>query len=195
MSKKLMLIHGAWQGQWAWKPIIEKLENEQLEVVTLDLPGSGEDDTELSDVTLEAYAKAIVETAQNFSDKGDIVLVGHSMGGAAVTAAASLMPNLFRKVIYLCAFLPSDGQSVAQLGAESQQLGTTGPIGNVNEEGTQMTLDPTRIVDTFFNDCEGSNVVELAINFRPQALKPITTPVTTKPEFRQLEKAYIVIVY
>lgn len=43
MSKKLMLVHGAWQGQWAWEPIIEKLRNEQVEIVTLDLPGSGTD--------------------------------------------------------------------------------------------------------------------------------------------------------
>lgn len=154
--------------------------------------GAASFNTELRAVTLEAYANAIVETAQNFSDKGDIVLVGHSMGGAAVTAAASLMPHLFRKIIYVCAFLPSNGQSVAQLGAESKQLGTVGPIASLYEKEGVLVLDPSKIAGTFFNDYPSNNVDDLVQSFKPQALKPIATPVTVNAQFNDLDKAYIV---
>lgn len=192
MAIKLMFIHGAWQGKWVWKPITSQLSNENFDLLTIDLPGSGSDNTKLEEVSLESYSKQIVKSAKAFSDKGDIVLVGHSMGGVAITAAASLDPSLFRKIIYICAFLPLNGQSVAQLASESKNHGTIGPIANIYKEEGVLKLVPSSIIGTFFNDYEQDDAHVLSQKFRPQALKPIITPVTLTPHFDKIEKAYII---
>ncbi|MGQ0422166.1 alpha/beta fold hydrolase [Bacillus sp. HC-Mk] len=38
-----ILVHGAWQGEWAWELVKPELEALGHTVVTLDLPGSGKD--------------------------------------------------------------------------------------------------------------------------------------------------------
>jgi pimeloyl-ACP methyl ester carboxylesterase len=42
-----------------------------------------------------------------------VVLVGHSMGGIAITQAAEDYPDRFRALIYVCALLPGNGESLA----------------------------------------------------------------------------------
>nr|MBS9408465.1 alpha/beta fold hydrolase [Streptococcus oralis] len=40
-----VLVHGAWQGEWAWELVKPQLEALGHTVITLDLPGSGKDMT------------------------------------------------------------------------------------------------------------------------------------------------------
>ena len=47
-----------------------------------------------------------------FENLQDIVLVGHSYGGMVITGVADRVPERIRKLIYLDAFLPIDGESV-----------------------------------------------------------------------------------
>lgn len=105
MKTSILLIHGAWQGAWVWDEVTDLLEHRGIRARALDLPGSGNDRTPGTDVTLASYAKAIVAEARAMRSER-LVLVGHSMGGAAITAAASLAPELFARLIYVCAFLP-----------------------------------------------------------------------------------------
>jgi pimeloyl-ACP methyl ester carboxylesterase len=46
----------------------------------------------------------------------DIVLVGHSYGGMVVTGVADVMPERIKHLVYLDAFVPSNGQSLYDLG-------------------------------------------------------------------------------
>ena len=41
--------------------------------------------------------------------RGKVVLVGHSMGGLAITAAAERAPDKIAKIVYLAAFMPASG--------------------------------------------------------------------------------------
>ena len=47
-----------------------------------------------------------------FEDLHDVILVGHSYGGMVITGVAEMIPNRIKKLIYLDAFLPIDGESV-----------------------------------------------------------------------------------
>lgn len=195
MQTTLLLVHGAWQGEWAWQPVVKEFSQTQFNVVTFDLPGSGADHTPLSEVTLERYAQAIIDKASQIKDiepNGKLVLVGHSMGGAAITAAATKAPELFDKLIYLCAFLPQPGQSVAELAQESKRCGTAGPVTLFDANLGTLTLVPESIRATFFNDSNGENELEWERLFRPQAVSPLATPLGHSPSFAALKKAYIV---
>lgn len=191
MQTTYLLVHGAWQGAWVWKKVIAELERQGARAVAIDLPGSGADNTPLSDVTLDAYAQAIVSAAKQLP-AGEIHLVGHSMGGAAVTAATYLAPALFKRVVYLCAFLPREGESVAGLGKEGYEMGLGGPKVEVILNGVATRLLPEHITHTFLNDCTPEVIAEALPQFKPQALKPVTSAVKWSDAVQAMPKDYIV---
>lgn len=185
-----LLVHGAWQGAWVWEAMHALLKVHGGSVHAFDLPGSGNDPTPAAQVTLQAYAQAIVAQARALA-AGPLVLVGHSMGGAAITAAASLAPELFTRLIYVCAFVPRPGESVASLAKEGYALGGSGPQVALVADGHASALQPETIASTFFNDCPPEAVQPLLALFRPQPLAPVTAPATWSEGFQALPKTYV----
>lgn len=147
--------------------MVTRLATRKLYARAIDLPGSGDDETPASTVTLDGYAEKIVTEARAMPP-GKLVLVGHSMGGAAITAAAAIAPKLFSRLVYVCAFLPCTGESVATLAAEGYSLGITGPKLEVIENGVVSRLIPEEIAETFLNDCIPTVRAMAIPRFRPQ---------------------------
>jgi pimeloyl-ACP methyl ester carboxylesterase len=48
----------------------------------------------------------------SLEDLRDVTLVGHSFGGMAITAVADQMPDRIKRLVYLDAAVPKDGQSM-----------------------------------------------------------------------------------
>lgn len=46
---------------------------------------------------------------------GKVILVGHSLGGIIVTNVAEKVPGKISKLVYIGAFLPKSGRSLADL--------------------------------------------------------------------------------
>jgi pimeloyl-ACP methyl ester carboxylesterase len=111
---RVLLIHGAFAGAWCWEPVLPGLRAAGHDVEAIDLPGSGADPTPLSQVTLTAYADRISHT---LAEGPPALLVGHSMGGMAITQAAALSPEHITALAYVAAFIPADGQSLLDLTA------------------------------------------------------------------------------
>ncbi len=190
MKSDILLVHGAWQGAWAWKAILDILKDRRIRARAFDLPGSGGDRTPVEDVTLQLYADSIIAQARSMnSDR--LVVVGHSMGGAAITAAASQAPELFTRLIYVCAFLPRPGESVADLGKESHAISNGGPQVVMTDNATTSTLVHETIAETFLKDCSPETVAWAVPQFRPQPIKPIMTPIAWSAGFEKLPKDYI----
>jgi pimeloyl-ACP methyl ester carboxylesterase len=110
---RIVLVHGAFGGAWIWEKVTEPLEAAGHKVETLDLPGAGDDHTPLDQINLDLYAERICEKLGESPEQA--VLVGHSMGGMAVTQAASRCPGRVASLIYIAAFLPGEGQSLIGL--------------------------------------------------------------------------------
>src|SRR5262249_4030992 len=64
-------------------------------------------------VSLDTHITDIVNLI-HWEELNDIVLCGHSYGGAVVTGVADQMPNRIRSLVYLDAFVLDNGESVAQ---------------------------------------------------------------------------------
>ena len=185
-----LFVHGAWQGAWVWDEVIQQLTTQGIFARAFDLPGSGTDQTPISNVTLDTYVQAIISQAKSMP-LGPLILVGHSMGGAAITAAASAAPNLFHQLVYLCAFLPRTGESVAALAKEGHTLSGGGPIVELVDAGLASRLLPDSIASTFFNDCSPQTMEQILAQFRPQPIAPVITPVNWSEGFTTLPKTYI----
>ncbi len=79
-------------------------------VVAVDLPGRGRrSSVELNTVGIEASVDAIVEDVGEWED---IVLVGHSLAGVVLPAAAAALGGRVACLVFVSAAVPPDGGSV-----------------------------------------------------------------------------------
>ncbi len=108
-----VLVHGAWGGGWSFKKTDSLLRSQGHTVYRVTLTGQGERAHLASpDIDLDTHIKDVVNTFL-FENLHDVVLLGHSYGGMVVTGVADSIPDRIKKLIYLDAFVPEDGQSVA----------------------------------------------------------------------------------
>jgi len=110
-----VLAHGAWSGGWSWKKIRLRLRARGHEVFTPTYTGLGER-AHLAgpEVGLETHIQDLLGVLE-YEDLSDVILLGHSYGGMVVSGAADRAPERIRRVVYLDAFAPREGQSVFDL--------------------------------------------------------------------------------
>jgi pimeloyl-ACP methyl ester carboxylesterase len=171
---RLVLVHGAFSGAWCWEPLLPALRAAGHTVDTLDLPGSGSDQTPVAEVTLDAYAQRVIDV---LAAGPPAVLLGHSMGGVIVTQAAARAPELVTALIYLTAFIPVDGESLLAL--TSKPEGAADQIqANIVVSGdppvARLADDATR--DAIYNCCDEQQVEWALAHRRPQPAIPMGTP-------------------
>jgi pimeloyl-ACP methyl ester carboxylesterase len=107
-----VLVHGAWHGSWCWARVRRLLAAGAHRVFTPTLTGVGERSHLLSrEVGLNTHV-ADVANLMTWENLHDIVLVGHSYGGAVVRHVADRMPDRIRSLIYLDAFVPENGKAL-----------------------------------------------------------------------------------
>lgn len=183
-----VLVHGAWQGAWIWTSVSAALRLQGHQVHAVDLPGSGADTTPAGMVTLSLYAQCVAEAVKEID--APVTLVGHSMGGMAVSAAAELVPGHLAQLIYLCAFLPVNGDSLRALNALDA---SHAPLSmEIVEGGTAAQLHPEVIASHLLHDCDPA-VADWAIpQFRPQPLKPLGDPIQlSAAAYGRVPRSYI----
>lgn len=155
-SKKpvIMIVHGAWGGGWAFKKTDSLLREKGAIVYRPTLTGQGERvHLANADVGLSNHINDVVNTIL-FEDLHDIVLVGHSYGGMVITGVADRVPERIKKLIYLDAFVPNDGESVADIRSISaEELKQMGPNGFMVpawvKAGQQPPIDVPHSLKTF----------------------------------------------
>jgi pimeloyl-ACP methyl ester carboxylesterase len=110
-TKNYVLLHGAWHGAWCWKHVARALRAAGHEVYTPTQTGLGERSHLLAkDIGLATFVRDVVNLLE-WEDLKNVVLVGHSFGGIAITGAAGLVPERIRHLVYLDALILQDGQS------------------------------------------------------------------------------------
>ncbi len=117
-ASTIMIVHGAWGGGWAFREVEQLLRDSGYQVYRPTLTGLGERfHLATSEVDLETHITDIVNVFE-FEELEDVVLVGHSYGGMVVTGVADRVSDRIRHLVYLDAFVPLDGESVADLAGD-----------------------------------------------------------------------------
>jgi pimeloyl-ACP methyl ester carboxylesterase len=108
----IVIVHGAWGGAWAFKKVEALLREKNFNVYRPQLTGLGERvHLARGDIGLSVHVDDVVN-AILFEDLRDITLVGHSYGGMVITGVADRVPDRIKRLVYLDALVPNDGESV-----------------------------------------------------------------------------------
>jgi pimeloyl-ACP methyl ester carboxylesterase len=95
----IVLVHGAFADGSSWSKVIPVLEKDGYSVIAVQNPlTSLADDVETTKRVIDAQ-------------KSPVVLVGHSYGGAVITAAAAGELNV-KALVYVNAFAPDAGEKI-----------------------------------------------------------------------------------
>jgi len=139
-----VLVHGAYQGGWIWKPVAQRLRALGHEVYAPTLDGCAErQDQVRPGITVGTHAHEVARL-MFYEDLEDVVLVGTSSGGMVICRAAELARDRIARLVFVDALALLPGERVADI--------VNRPAGN---EVTELTTAPTR------QDAEGRMFADL----------------------------------
>ena len=180
-----VVVHGGYDGGWAWRGVTQKLQTIGHEVLRPTLTGSGERiHLAAPNIDLDTHVSDIVNVLR-YEELSIVILVGASYSGAVITGVAERVPERIAHLVFLDAFVLEDGECVAdcygpEMVAMASALVTT-------EDGWHMPLEqPVDHRNTDF--CLKAGLQPLQIN-NPHAarLKHTYVLCTAKPPGDPLE--------
>jgi pimeloyl-ACP methyl ester carboxylesterase len=183
---RMVLVHGATGGAWQWEPLLPGLRAAGHEVEALDLPRD-------ADVSLDACANRVCEV---LAAGAPAVLVGHSMGGMVVTQAAARTPWQVIALIYTCAFVPNDGESLLDLTHYPEAAGDMIQANLVvTGEPPMSSLSDAAAREAIYNCCTDEQAAWALPRLRPQPVAIMAQPFELQPStaeaFRALPRRYV----
>jgi pimeloyl-ACP methyl ester carboxylesterase len=110
-----VIVHGAWGGSWAFKKVDSLITAHGHVVYRPSLTGQGERvHLASAEINLTTHVNDVVNMVL-FENLRDIILVGHSYGGMVISGVADRIPDRIKKLVYLDAMVPNDGETVMNL--------------------------------------------------------------------------------
>ena len=185
-----VLVHGAHQGPWVWRRLIDALE---IPAVTVSLPGRGQRDHHLSNVSLEDCVTAVVEAVAGSGFQRP-VLVGHSMSGVVVDIAAERLGADLGAVVAVAASVPAPGRAqidqlmpslyapVAKLALGLRPGGRFAP----------MSMSSRRAKRMLCNDLDSVITEDLVSRLQPETAHLLLDPSPKHTQRRRGRRIYVV---
>lgn len=174
--RDIVLVHGAWADGSSWADVIEQLQRDGYTVRAAQLP-------------LTSLADDIAVVRREVAKIGrPVLLVGHSYGGAVITAAATGSPNVVG-LVYVAAYVPDAGETLLALNGRFPAT----PIISALEFDSlgNATVEPSGFVRWFAGDLPERQARVLASVQKPVAGAILGTP-TGQPAWRDLPSWYLV---
>lgn len=110
-----VVAHGAWGGGWSWSLVRPLLRAAGHEIFTPTYTGLGERAHLATPwIDLSTHIQDVVAVLE-YEDLQRVILVGHSYGGMVATGVAARVPWRLAQVVYVDAFVPTDGESLLDL--------------------------------------------------------------------------------
>jgi pimeloyl-ACP methyl ester carboxylesterase len=159
----VVLVHGAFADASGWAGVIKLLSAEGTNVVALPNPLRG-----------VSHDAAYIASAVN-QIPGPVLLVGHSYGGVVISNASPMAKNVVG-LVYVCAFIPDEGETLQGLAeqAKDSKLGPAlrpaqYPTGPGEEPGIEFYIDPAMFHEVFCADLPADLAAVMAVSQRPGA--------------------------
>jgi pimeloyl-ACP methyl ester carboxylesterase len=172
----VVLVHAAWADASSWNKVIPALQRKGMQVLAVQIPL-----TSLSD-----DAATVRRTLKRVS--GPVVLVGHSYGGAVVTAAGSGNLNV-KALVYVAAMAPDEGETVGQLLHRSTPHVSAPAL--VPDENAFLWMSAKGFADAVAHDSSAEDAELMAATQKPIAIKCVEEPMS-RPAWRDKPSWYLV---
>jgi pimeloyl-ACP methyl ester carboxylesterase len=165
-----VLVHGAWHGGWCWGKVAERLRAAGHRVFTPTLTGLGDRAHLIAPhVGLATYAEDVISTLE-MEDLSDVVLVGHSFGGAVISGVADARADRVRRLVFLDSFLLQSGQSpFSQLPPEMIEARKAGAIKTSGPFGETLAMPPPP--PSVFGITDAEDAAWVASRLKPHPIK------------------------
>ena len=110
-----VLIHGAYQGGWIWKPVVERLREAGHVVYAPTLDGCAERKHALRPgITVATHAEEVADL-MFYEDLRDVVLVGTSSGGMVICRTAEAAVARIERLVFVDALALMHGERIADI--------------------------------------------------------------------------------
>ncbi len=171
--RNIVLVHGAFVDGSSWRAVYDLLVGNGYHVAVVQNPSLS--------LAGDAAATRLVIDAQD----GPVALVGHSYGGAVITEAGT--HEKVTTLVYIAAFVPDKGESVAALGGDSDAPGSpivAGPGGFLFQERAKFHM-------SFGADLPAADAGFMADSQLPWTVDAMTGQVT-QPAWRDKPSWYLI---
>ena len=119
-DRPIVLVHGAWVGEWSWLPVLPQLKASGRAVHAVSLTGQGARRHQTGNhLRLSDHVDDVVGVIETL-DLESVTLVGHSYGGRVITGVAGRVPDRLVALVYLDAhapIAPDPGQTPERIAA------------------------------------------------------------------------------
>jgi pimeloyl-ACP methyl ester carboxylesterase len=185
----VVLVHRSCHGAWCWRDLEPALAALGHETVAPDMPGRGADATPAAACTLDGYAARIGDAIA--AAGRPVILLGHSAGGAAITAAAEReAEGRIAGLVYLCAYALRDGESIAAVRRRARRQPLAAAIRR-SADGASFTVDPGMAPGIFYHDCPEAAVAYALPRLCAEPVRPQETPVRVTARSAGLPRRYV----
>jgi pimeloyl-ACP methyl ester carboxylesterase len=175
----VVLVHGGFADASGWTGVIERLMAEGVQVTAPANPLRG--------ISIDsAYIASLLDQIP-----GPVLAVGHSYGGAVITNAAAKASNVVG-LVYVAAFAPDEGESLADIVSNSKDsvLNTAlmqlqYPTGQGSETAVEFGIEPAKFHDAFAADLPAEQTAVMAATQRPFSELGFSEP-TGMPAWKNL---------
>jgi len=197
-ARTVVLVHGAFHGAWCWAGLQAELDRRGVPSLAVDLPGHGVSTEPLTD--LHGDAEAVTRVLQRLGGD-DMVLVGHSYGGAVISQAD--LGGQVSRLVYLAAIVPDAGEDPAAVmaafpnppkpappaGSGGAGSGGGGAFFVRQPDGT-LAADASRGPGIFYNTCTPAQAAAALARLCPQRAATFKQPLT-RANWRSVPSTYV----
>lgn len=155
----IVLVHGAFVDASGWQSVYEILSGDGYEVLMV------QNSTETLEGDVAATERVIAAA------RHPVVLVGHSYGGAVITQAGD-NPKV-RSLVYLAAFAPDAGESIASLAETPPPVPTETKAPLLPPVDGFLICDPAKFPAAFAAGVDPAKTRFMAVSQVPWGLKAV----------------------
>jgi pimeloyl-ACP methyl ester carboxylesterase len=158
----IVLVHGAFADGSSWAKVIPILDDAGYPVIAVQNP-------------LTSLADDIATTRRVIdAQSGPVVVVGHSYGGAVITAAAAGSANV-KALVYVAAFAPEVDEVLAAPGAKFAPPALSSAL--VPDAAGFLYVDRAKFRDVICKDAPAAEARVIAAAQKPVSASVFTTAV------------------
>lgn len=168
-----ILVHGAWQGAWAWAAFAPRLRARGASVDAVDLPGAR---AERADVRFDEQVDALVAAIDAVPPDRPLVVVAHSGGALVAAQAAERRAARLALLVAVAGILPPSGGTLGTViaglvaeGHDPDALAGIRPHLRWSPDGRTSTVPADAAVSVFLHDCAPEVARAAASRLVPQS--------------------------